>query len=75
MSGTKAGGVKASVTNKKRYGQSFYVRIGGMNLEAWIANGRKPRGFAAVPGLAERAGKIGGRLGKRGPAKNKLRRK
>ena len=28
MSGTKAGGLKAAATNKKRHGEGFYARIG-----------------------------------------------
>lgn len=64
-------GQKAAATNKAKYGQDFYKNIGGLNLESWIANGRKPRGFAAVPGLAKRAGKIGGTISRRGPAKPK----
>lgn len=28
MAGTKAGGMKAAVTNKERYGEGFYARIG-----------------------------------------------
>lgn len=29
MSGTKKGGLKAAATNKKRYGDNFYVIVGG----------------------------------------------
>ena len=28
MSGTKAGGMKAAATNKAKYGEGFYARIG-----------------------------------------------
>ncbi len=55
MPGTKNGGIKAAETNKKRYGKSFYVRIGAMG-------GKKSTGggFAANPELAREAGRKGG---------------
>ena len=55
MPGTKPGGIKAAETNKKRYGNSFYVRIGAMG-------GKKSTGggFAANPELAREAGRKGG---------------
>lgn len=30
MAGTKAGGLKAAATNKAKYGEGFYARIGRM---------------------------------------------
>lgn len=66
MSGTKIGGYKASLTNKKKYGDDFYAKIALKAQEAWAANGRKPRGFAANKALAQRAGAIGGRRSRRG---------
>lgn len=62
MSGTKAGGLKAAATNKKRHGEGFYARIG--------AKGRNGHtgGFASNPELARIAGAIGGKKSKRGPA-------
>ncbi len=64
MAGSQVGGVKAAQTNKKRYGQAFYVKIGSMG-------GKKSRGggFAKDPELARRAGSIGGKKSKRGKAK------
>ena len=55
MPGTKNGGIKAAETNKKRYGKSFYQRIGAMG-------GKKSTGggFAANPELAREAGRKGG---------------
>ncbi|MEI7819156.1 MAG: KGG domain-containing protein [bacterium] len=55
MPGTVKGGVKAAETNKKRYGKSFYVRIGALG-------GKKSTGggFAANPELAREAGRKGG---------------
>lgn len=67
MSGTLEGGAKARQTNKEKYGDDFYKRLGQMG-------GHKSHrgGFAANPELAKRAGSIGGSRSKRGPAiKNK----
>lgn len=64
MAGTKVGGKRAVVTTKKRYGDSFYVvngRKGGLV--------RVPKGFSKDRALASRAGKRGGYISKRGPAK------
>lgn len=66
MAGTKEGGRKAAITNKKKYGENFYAemgRIGGRNGHTG--------GFASNPELAKRAGRIGGLKSKRGPAKKK----
>ena len=65
MAGTKEGGKKAAITNKKKYGRNFYVengRKGGQNGHTG--------GFAANPELAKIAGAKGGRKSKRGPAKH-----
>lgn len=66
MAGTREGGLKAAATNKAKYGKNFYARIGA-------EGGRKGHtgGFAADKELARRAGAIGGRISKRGPAKKK----
>jgi uncharacterized protein len=60
MPGTRPGGVKAAATNKQRYGDGFYKRIGALG-------GAKSRGggFAANPELARMAGQKGGRASKR----------
>ncbi len=63
MSGTKAGGLKAAATNKKRHGEGFYARIGRKGGQ----NGHTG-GFASNPELARIAGAIGGKKSKRGPA-------
>ena len=65
MAQTKAGGAKTAATNKERYGEDFYQRIGKLSNASWEKNGRKPRGFAANPELASAAGIIGGRKSRR----------
>ena len=73
MAGTKIGGQKAAATNKAKHGPDFYARIGRMG-GAKSGNG----GFASEKigrdGLtgAERAkvaGKKGGTISRRGPAR------
>lgn len=53
--GKVEGGRSAAKTNKERYGEDYYRRIGAMG-------GRKSRGggFSRVEGLARRAGRLGG---------------
>lgn len=55
MPGTVAGGKKAAITNKQRYGKKFYKRIGALG-------GKKSTGggFAANRELAREAGRRGG---------------
>ena len=74
MAGTKAGGKKAAATNKEKYGSEFYANIGRKGGQNGCTGG-----FAAEePGKdgltgAERAkiaGAKGGKISKRGPAKN-----
>lgn len=64
MAGTKAGGRKAALTNKNRYGKDFYAKIGAKGGR----NGNTG-GFAANPELAKIAGAKGGRISRRGKAK------
>lgn len=61
MAGTKAGGLKASETNKKLHGSDFYAKIGAKG-------GRKccVKGFGANPELAKIAGAKGGAKSHRG---------
>lgn len=61
MGGTTDGGKQAAATNKKRYGDDFYGRIGTLG-------GKKSRfgGFFANRELARIAGAKGGRISKRG---------
>jgi hypothetical protein len=60
MAGTKAGGRSAAETNKRKYGEDFYGRIGAMG-------GKKGRtgGFYANRELARIAGAKGGRISRR----------
>ncbi len=66
MAGNKVGGAKAAVTNKSKHGADFYKRIGAIG-------GRKGHtgGFAANRELARAAGRKGGTISRRGPAKSK----
>lgn len=64
MSGTKAGGKKAALTNIKKYGKDFY-RIQG----AKGGHNGHTGGFYANRELAKVAGSKGGRISRRGPAK------
>ena len=61
MSGTKHGGQKASRTNRERYGEDFYKKIGSIGGR----NGHTG-GFAYNPALAIVAGSKGGSKSKRG---------
>ena len=64
MSGSKAGGLKVAKTNKERYGDDWYARIGRKGGQ----NGHTG-GFASNPELAKIAGAKGGRISKRGRAR------
>lgn len=66
MVGTKAGGAKAALTIKKKYGEDFYARIGSKGGQAGHTGG-----FAANPELAKVAGRKGGSRSKRGVAGTK----
>ena len=67
MSGTKIGGTKAAITNKKKHGADFYARIGRKGGK----NGHTG-GFAANPDLAREAGRKGGKISKRSMSKAKI---
>lgn len=60
MVGTKAGGLKAAATNKKRHGKDFFKKIGSKGGQ----NGHTG-GFASNPELARTAGAKGGRISRR----------
>lgn len=60
MAGTKAGGLLAAQTNRAKFGDDFYKKIGAMG-------GKKGRtgGFYANRELARIAGAKGGRISRR----------
>lgn len=64
MSGTKIGGKKAAMKNLTLHGADFYKRIGSIGGK----NGHTG-GFASNRELAREAGRKGGKVSKRGPAK------
>lgn len=66
MAGNKAGGKKAAATNRIKHGPDFYREIGRKGGR----NGHTG-GFAANPELASIAGRKGGSISRRGPAKHK----
>lgn len=66
MVGTKAGGLKAAATNKERYGENWYSRIGKKGGQ----NGHTG-GFYGDSERARICGAKGGKNSKRGPAKKK----
>lgn len=68
MVGTKAGGMKAAITNKLKYGEDFYKETGRKGGKAFTD---KPKGFACSHERAVEAGRKGGRISRRGKAKEK----
>lgn len=66
MAGTKAGGKKASITNKEKHGEDFYKRIGSKGGKS---GDHSKRGFASNPELAREAGRKGGKKSRRGKSK------
>lgn len=65
MAGTYEGGIKARETNYKNNGKDFYVNIGAIGGRKTMAQGAKPKGFAANRELARTAGKKGGTISRR----------
>ena len=65
MPGTVKGGRRAAATNKAKYGDNFYARIGAKGGKA---TGLK--GFAVNRDLARIAGAKGGKKSRRRSAKN-----
>jgi len=60
MAGTKEGGIKASITNKEKYGEDFYGKIGAKGGKA-----SRTGGFYVNRVLARIAGAKGGKVSKR----------
>ena len=69
MSGTIAGGRKARDANYKRFGKDFYRNIG---RKGGLVITDKPKGFAANIELAREAGRKGGKISRRGAAKDDI---
>lgn len=65
MSATREGGIKTAQTNKAKYGEDFYKRIGAIGGKKGTTGG-----FAANRELARIAGRKGGRISKRLPKQN-----
>lgn len=75
MSGTKEGGRKAAITNRIGHGEGFYARIGQMGGHNGTTGGFNSD-VVGKDGLTGRerariAGRKGGLISRRGPAKNK----
>ena len=66
MAGNNEGGKKAAATNKARHGSNFYAEIGRIG-----GSHGHTGGFASNPELAREAGRKGGLISRRGPAKKK----
>lgn len=60
MAGTKLGGKRAAQTNKAKYGEGFYAKIGAMGGKKGTTGG-----FFANRELARTAGAKGGRKSRR----------
>lgn len=75
MPGTKAGGLKAAATNKKKYGEGFYSRIGkkgGYNgTTGGFGSDKVGKDGLTGAERARIAGAKGGKKSRRGPAKKK----
>lgn len=67
MAGTKAGGLKAKITNLERHGEDFYRNIGRRGGKAG-----RTGGFYVNRELARTAGAKGGKISRRGKAKPKV---
>jgi len=63
MAGTIAGGKQASITNRNKYGEDYYKKIGQKGGSAKV-----PKGFARMPKeKVMLAGEKGGSISRRGP--------
>lgn len=67
MAGTIESGRKAALTNKRKYGEDMYVRIGAIGGRAPCA----PNAGFRNKELAVRAGSLGGKVSRRPPVPGK----
>lgn len=62
MSGTRAGGLKVAITNKKKYGEDYYRDIGRKGGAAHHPN----KGFGSMPReLRQKYGRLGGAISRK----------
>ena len=66
MSATREGGLKAAETNKRRYGDDYYIMLG----ESGGRVKSKKKGFGSNRELARIAGAKGGRVSRRPKVSN-----
>jgi hypothetical protein len=66
MGGTKAGGLKASRTNKEKYGENFYAIIGAEGGKKGHTGGFAYWKSIGRNDLIASAGRRGGQIGHRG---------
>lgn len=68
MTATREGGLKAAQTNRLKYGEDFYSRLGKLG-------GVKGRGHTFAHGKVDpvEAGRKGGKISKRGPAEQTIK--
>lgn len=69
MSGSKIGGLKAAETNRKKYGENFYIKLGSKGGTQTYLKGKLIHGFKKNDEHTRAAGRLGGKISKRGPAK------
>lgn len=69
MAGTKIGGMRAAETNKRKYGEDFYSRIGQKGGRNGHTGGFATVDENGVHTLAIVAGRKGGLISRRGVAK------
>ena len=71
MSGTRSGGRAAAATNKAKFGEDWYCKLG---RKGGSVSRPTTRMFHVDRNLARRAGAAGGRISRRGKAKSSVAR-
>lgn len=64
MAGNRIQGIRTAVTNKQKYGEDYYARIGALGGSTRTAK-TKLKGFGANRELARAAGAKGGTVSRR----------